>query len=521
MSSISNELKNILDCEQQKIIDSTEKYVLVSACPGSGKTYTIVRKIEEELKNIKEYQGIIACSFTNEASEELKSRINPKLNIENSLICTIDSFIKNIIYMFVNRNLSKMNIWEKKITLGNKVNFPEKIIKINKKNVMLKNGKNLQYNDLVKFFDMYDDLKKIVKLYYKEWLLKLKNNEYEVSFPTYFFAISIVKMEIFQNWFNNKYTSIYIDEAQDLNIFQHKFFRILKENTNVNIIMVGDPLQSIYQFRGARPEMFKSLSEQGYMEYKISVSIRCHPSIMYCANKLFDYNLKKYYDDASHVSIIEDINIDFLNNLEGTVYILTESNKTAIELYELYKNDYDIIYTKKIDIDKEMYSDYYTNSDILDELIKYYLNYDNILDKYKYPFENLEPILLNCNIKIKPYDFNLSKVLNLQDFLFNSCAKLNISISKETIDKIVDILEDEKYKYNYYIVDKKNKIMTIHTSKGLEADNVIIILDNEYDKINDVFKNLLFVAITRAKKNVYIISKNNEKIKNYITKIID
>ena len=190
-------------------------------------------------------------------------------------------------------------------------------------------------------------------------------------------------------------------------------------------------------------------------------------------------------------------------------------------MYELYKNDYDIIYTKKIDIDKEMYSDYYTNSDILDELIKYYLNYDNILDKYKYPFENLEPILLNCNIKIKPYDFNLSKVLNLQDFLFNSCAKLNISISKETIDKIVDILEDEKYKYNYYIVDKKNKIMTIHTSKGLEADNVIIILDNEYGKINDVFKNLLFVAITRAKKNVYIISKNNEKIKNYITKIID
>lgn len=39
---------------------------------GSGKTYTVVKRIEKELQEIETYQGIIACSFTKEASEELK-----------------------------------------------------------------------------------------------------------------------------------------------------------------------------------------------------------------------------------------------------------------------------------------------------------------------------------------------------------------------------------------------------------------------------------------------------------------
>ena len=50
MSNIDKELKDILDEEQNSIIKSVEKYIMVSACPGAGKTYTIVRKIEKELE---------------------------------------------------------------------------------------------------------------------------------------------------------------------------------------------------------------------------------------------------------------------------------------------------------------------------------------------------------------------------------------------------------------------------------------------------------------------------------------
>ena len=75
-------------------------------------------------------------------------------------------------------------------------------------------------------------------------------------------------------------------------------------------------------------------------------------------------------------------------------------------------------------------------------------------------------------------------------------------LSEDTISEIVKKLEDEKYKYAYYVCDKNNRIMTIHSSKGLEANNIIIVLESW--KIDEEFKNKLFVAITRAKENVYI-----------------
>ena len=173
-----------------------------------------------------------------------------------------------------------------------------------------------------------------------------------------------------------------------------------------------------------------------------------------------------------------------------------------------------------MDLDNKKYNDYYENSDIIDELLRYYLNYDNVIDKYKYPYEKIESILLSCNTKIKQKDFNLSRKIQLNVFLKESFLKLGVIISDETIFEIINKLEDEKYKYNYYTVEKENRIMTIHSSKGLESDNVIIVLDNQYNNINEEFKNKLFVAITRAKNNVYILSKNNEVVSNFINNLI-
>ncbi len=520
MSNISDELKEILDIEQEKIINSSEKYIFVSACPGSGKTYTVVKRIEKELSEIEKYQGIVACSFTREASEELKSRINKKLEINNSFIGTIDSFVKDIVCKFVNRALINANLFSKQVIIDKKIFFPKEYVKIQDEFILKNNGKNLTINELTRYYDRNQSLKKIGNKYYSEWIKKLKECQYEVSFPTYLFATYIVKMRVFIEWFNNKYTTIYIDEAQDLNFFQHLFFKTLKDNTNVNIIMVGDANQSIYQFRGARPELFRSLTNLGYNEYKINVSIRCHPSIIYYANKIYDLHLAKNYKDESHVNLISKINSNFLNGLTGSSFILTESNNTAQELYELYKTDYDIIYTKKLDLDNKKYNDYYENSDIIDELLRYYLNYDNVIDKYKYPYEKIESILLSCNTKIKQKDFNLSRKIQLNVFLKESFLKLGVIVSDETIFEIINKLEDEKYKYNYYTVEKENRIMTIHSSKGLESDNVIIVLDNQYNNINEEFKNKLFVAITRAKNNVYILSKNNEGVSNFINNLI-
>lgn len=83
------------------------------------------------MQEIENYQGIIACSFTKEASEELKNRINKKFNLDNCFIGTIDSWIKNIICTFVNRGLKGLNNWNNQVIIANDILFPEDNIKIN------------------------------------------------------------------------------------------------------------------------------------------------------------------------------------------------------------------------------------------------------------------------------------------------------------------------------------------------------------------------------------------------------
>ena len=63
---------------------------------------------------------------------------------------------------------------------------------------------------------------------------------------------------------------------------------------------------------------------------------------------------------------------------------------------------------------------------------------------------------------------------------------------------------DDVYKYYYYETEKNNRVMTIHASKGLENNNVILLLENRFS-FNIEYKNKLFVAITRAIDNVYLL----------------
>ena len=56
-----------------------------------------------------------------------------------------------------------------------------------------------------------------------------------------------------------KYFKIYIDEYQDCDKSMHKFFMYLCDELNIETFVVGDEKQSIYIWRGAYPEAFKSI----------------------------------------------------------------------------------------------------------------------------------------------------------------------------------------------------------------------------------------------------------------------
>jgi superfamily I DNA/RNA helicase len=67
--------------------------MVVTACPGSGKTAVISKKIRSITKALPQYKGVIAISFTNKASDELRKRCAAEnQNVKASFFGTIDAF---------------------------------------------------------------------------------------------------------------------------------------------------------------------------------------------------------------------------------------------------------------------------------------------------------------------------------------------------------------------------------------------------------------------------------------------
>lgn len=94
-----------------------------------------------------------------------------------------------------------------------------------------------------------------------------------------------------KSW-QGRYAYLQVDETQDTNPSQYKLIQYLAAPKQ-NVVVVGDPDQAIYQFRGASPEAsilsFKAMYPKGQI-YQIEHNYRSTPQILEAANKLISHN---------------------------------------------------------------------------------------------------------------------------------------------------------------------------------------------------------------------------------------
>ena len=80
----------------------------------------------------------------------------------------------------------------------------------------------------------------------------------------------------------------------------------------------------------------------------------------------------------------------------------------------------------------------------------------------------------------------------------------NKEIKKKKKNKLQDIKKVERRKKNFFMQNSGLiKLSTIHSFKGMESDTVFCILHGDEDP------EMVYSAITRAKKNLVIFDKNN------------
>lgn len=274
----------------QDYLEARGKIVL-NACPGSGKTTAIAKKmilLQDEYKSkFGRFSGIACLSFTNTAKDEINEKYTELsgdyLDFPHK-VSTIDSFINQFItlpfYYLLNSNFKRPKIIDDKKILDSmweiKYTDPQGKIRDGLKTSLLKfkakDGRNIFYTyppsvirrEIDGSFSIggkspaSDKVDLNVFNAYAAYLFKTRLTKEIISTQdsAYIANHLLSKCSRIGEILNLRFPHIIVDEAQDNSALQYALFDKLIEHGLANIEFIGDPYQSLYEWRDADPKLF-------------------------------------------------------------------------------------------------------------------------------------------------------------------------------------------------------------------------------------------------------------------------
>ena len=340
-----NEILENLNEEQKKAVLYTDTPLLVLAGAGSGKTRVITHKIMYLIKekNIP-LDRILAITFTNKASQEMKDRIKKalSLNDEPKWISTFHSLaVKILRYEAKNLKLSK-----------NFVIYDEEDSQKVLKEVLTELNIDAEKQYIRRLKEIISDIKQqedefVLEIYkgkikFIDEIFNLYQEKLRKSNALDFDDILLETVKLFEerddirkSW-QERFDYILVDEYQDTNKIQHRLLKQLVGNRSC-ITVVGDPQQCIYTWRGAHPENILDF-EKDFPDVKIiklERNYRSTKKILDLANKIIEKSegkwrkkvLKLWTDKIGK----EDINVYKLANDRYEIKFIVKKIKEFIK----------------------------------------------------------------------------------------------------------------------------------------------------------------------------------------------
>jgi ATP-dependent DNA helicase Rep len=265
-----------LNPQQQAAVEHMGSPLLVLAGAGSGKTRVITQKISWLIRKAGiDAKNIAAITFTNKAAREMKQRISGLLDAEEARGLTVSTF-----------HTLGLNIIRREYkTLGYKAGFS--IFDAQDTSTILK---ELAFNEVAAENDTQqnndDDARWIISRWKNDFVtpeqsFQLATTPHEIRaaklYRSYqrqlkaynaidFDDLILLPLQLFQQhpeilkkW-QNKLRYLMVDEYQDTNTCQYELIKLLA-GARKELTVVGDDDQSIYAWRGARPENLVQLQE--------------------------------------------------------------------------------------------------------------------------------------------------------------------------------------------------------------------------------------------------------------------
>ena len=319
--------------QQELVVNSNAKKILVLSCAGSGKTTVIINRMMR-LKNMGvQPESILALTFSNKAAQEMKIRIR-KEDLAFGIKANIKTF--HAFGLEIIRQYSS--------TIG--FSQPIKIAKNSDIQAILKEIFRKRKEQQIEGPDIYNYIKKskgfehYLRIPYYDSVLDEYNRilsercmvdmDDMISIPVHL----LVKNSSVRKVLTDKYKYIFVDEYQDTNEAQNRLLDLLS-GADTNICLVGDDDQAIYEWRGAKPAYIRDKAKSGEYEcIKLEKNFRSQAGVISIANRIISHNSNRIIKkiDPFRESGIKPVFQQFSSQT-------AESEWVASEIYDLIASE--------------------------------------------------------------------------------------------------------------------------------------------------------------------------------------
>lgn len=490
-----------VDKEIRDKILTTEGNIVISASAGTGKTYTTIQRIIKDTEENRNYQTFAAITFTRKAAKEILNRLGP--NKGDGFVGTNDNFIwLEIIQPFM------YDVYGMDFKIEIKPDFSDE-------NQIRTFDEGIEKIRTTQFMCKYSDTKKNFAF---QLALKILMNSHSS-----------------RRYMKAKYYRIYIDEYQDSDVDMHNFFMYLCDELKIPLFIVGDSKQSIYGWRGAYSDGFNGLfTKQTFNKFELWHNFRSNKVIQNYSN-IFMKSVRGHYQQTEFND--EIIAFKYSSEGEAVDYIskwIDVSKKCAFLNFSNYNSEkwseqlnnvgIPFVYIPGSPLD---YSNLESEHIWIARAIAHYT-----LQRRYSEYDFMDEIPMPEAYSISDIKKMLKEIKDSQSDSYlheENCIKMyeylgyckDLDKIKNEIRVLYETVNDEKYIPTYNQDLYKLTAGTIHSSKGLEFEQVIINAQ-DYDMTRDGKLFLHYVAISRPEERLLIIAQNGimERYKGYINNVV-
>lgn len=318
-------MKNLNE-EQQKAVSHGKGPMLVLAGPGSGKTTVITCRIQYLIEhwNVPE-RNILVITFTKAAVGEMRNRFSCMVNRETEvrfgtfhsvffqILQDAHLYRKNHLITEVERyQIIRDQIVKHQMHYDGQEEFARTVlseiglVKGEMMDFYTYSSKTMKKTDFLVIYEEYSkELKKRNKIDFDDMLLLC-------------YELLNSRSDILEKC-RKQYQYILIDEFQDINKIQYEVIKLLAGAHN-NLFVVGDDDQSVYSFRGAKPEIMLGFTNDfpGTEIITLNTNYRCSGEIVKASKSLIQNNQNRYAKEmvSIHRETEKNIHIVFVRSLK-------------------------------------------------------------------------------------------------------------------------------------------------------------------------------------------------------------